>query len=270
MLLGLKASSDWGQIKDRLQYHPDVFEFFTDVPDFTSQGIQHLRQAIEYVQDQGVTNIVLHQPMNFKGYHSELIVPEQQFPELHEFVMTTAHQLINLAIATDSQCLIHGSYDGEHGFKAMLSAYGSLQNAQAACYHRLDQLKKLGSDHVMFENSISPVFAYGDPQVENEIIRHQFSLVADVSHIFISLHGDNERLVASLRHLKNNIYHYHLVDSLGQTHDSLPIGTGKIDWPSVIPLLNPSATTIYEINLKNQLDCQEQLASHQYLSTLGY
>lgn len=27
MLLGLKASTDQRQIRDRLQYHPDVFEF---------------------------------------------------------------------------------------------------------------------------------------------------------------------------------------------------------------------------------------------------
>lgn len=238
--------------------------------DFTPQGYQHLREAIEYVQDHGVSKIILHQPMNFKDYHSELIVPENQFPELYEFVMTTAHQLIDVAMSTDTQCLIHGSYDGEHGFKAMLDAYGSLENARLEDYRRLDQLKDYGGEHVMFENSISPVFSYGDSQVENDIINHHYRLVADVSHIFISVDGDNDRLVSSLAHLKDNIYHYHLVDSMGQTHDSLPIGDGKIDWPRVVPLLNPKATTIYEINLSDQLNCREQLASHQYLTNLGF
>ena len=55
---------------------------------------------------------------------------------------------------------------------------------------------------------------------------------------------------------------------MGQSHDSLPLGTGKIDWARVWPLLNPQATNIYEINLADQTDCQEQLASHRYLTGL--
>ena len=35
------------------------------------------------------------------------------------------------------------------------------------------------------------------------------------------------------------IVHYHLVDSNGEFHDSLPLGKGKIDWQAVVPLLNP-------------------------------
>ena len=69
-------------------------------------------------------------------------------------------------------------------------------------------------------------------------------------------------------HLKNNIVHYHLVDSMGKTHDSLTLGTGKIDWAAVLPRLNTAATSIYEINLKNQNDCREQLESHKYLLNL--
>lgn len=41
MLLGLKASTDERQIRDRLQYHPDVFEFHLTEADFTASGWQH-------------------------------------------------------------------------------------------------------------------------------------------------------------------------------------------------------------------------------------
>ena len=37
-LLGLKGSSERAQIDDRLQYHPQVYEFFTSTADFTDQG----------------------------------------------------------------------------------------------------------------------------------------------------------------------------------------------------------------------------------------
>ena len=90
----------------------------------------------------------------------------------------------------------------------------------------------------------------------------------DTSHCFIYLHGANDALCASLAKLKDQVVHYHLVDSMGQSHDSLPLGTGKIDWSRVWPLLNPRATNIYEINLAEQTDCQEQLASHRYLTGL--
>lgn len=117
----------------------------------------------------------------------------------------------------------------------------------------------------MFENSISPVFFYGDPAVEDAILAHGYRLAYDVSHAFITVHGDNDRLIASLDHLKEQIVHYHLVDSMGQTHDSLPLGEGRIAWPRVLPHLNPAATDIYEIDLKDQANCAEQVASHQYL-----
>ena len=41
MLLGLKASTDQRQIRDRLQYHPDVFEFHLTENDFTEAGWSH-------------------------------------------------------------------------------------------------------------------------------------------------------------------------------------------------------------------------------------
>ena len=65
--------------------------------------------------------------------------------------------------------------------------------------------------------------------------------------------------------------HYHLVDSMGEHHDSLVLGTGKIDWRRVLPLLNENskATSIYEINLADPTDSKEQMESHRYLVELA-
>ncbi len=46
MLLGLKASTDERQIRDRLQYHPDVFEFHLTEADFTASGWQHFLKMV--------------------------------------------------------------------------------------------------------------------------------------------------------------------------------------------------------------------------------
>ena len=48
MLLGLKASTDERQIRDRLQYHPDVFEFHLTEADFTASGWQHFLKMVAY------------------------------------------------------------------------------------------------------------------------------------------------------------------------------------------------------------------------------
>lgn len=263
-LLGLKGSSNRQQIDDRLQFHPDVYEFYTDANDFTPEGYRHLDEAVQYVQSKGITNIVIHHPMVFKQWHSEVVAPEKDFPELYRFIETSTEQLINLAKKRNIQVLVHGGYAGEE-VQQMVDLYPNVEAARQAVYSRLDRFAKAGGNHIMFENSIAPVFAYGHPAQEDEILAHNYRLAFDTSHCFIEMHGDNKALQASLKHLRDHVVHYHLVDSMGQTHDSLQLGKGKIDWAPVLKLLNPKATSIYEINLKDQSNCREQVASHRYL-----
>lgn len=266
--LGLKGSSDRIQIDDRLKHQPTVYEFFTAAKDFTPDGYRHLHDAIQYVQSMGITQIVLHHPMNFQNYHSDVVAPEKYYPDLYRFIEETTEQLIRLGDDLDVQVLVHGGYSGPE-VEHMVDLYPSVEDARQAVYDRLDRFARAGRDHIMFENSIAPVFAYGHPAEEDEILAHHYRLAFDTSHCFIELHGDNQGLQASLRHLAPAVVHYHLVDSLGQTHDSLTLGTGKIDWTGVLPLLNPTATSIYEINLHDQTNCKEQLISHAYLTKLA-
>lgn len=263
-MLGLKGSSDRVQIDDRLQYHPSVYEFFTAAGDFTPDGYRHLYDAIQYVQSQGIHRIVLHHPMKFGNHHSDVVAPEKHYPDLYRFIETTTEQLIRLGHDLNVQILVHGGYSGPE-VEHMVDLYPSVAAARQAVYHRLDRFADEGGDQIMFENSIAPVFAYGHPDQEDEILAHHYRLAFDTSHCFIELHGDNTGLQRSLRHLAPAVVHYHLVDSMGQTHDSLQLGKGKIDWAPVLPLLDPAATSIYEINLHDQTNCKEQLASHEYL-----
>lgn len=263
-ILGLKGSSDRVQIDDRIQHHPTVYEFFTAASDFTTDGYQRLYDAIQYVQSKGIHRIVLHHPMKFGNHHSEVVAPEKYYPDLYRFIETTTAQLIRLGHDLNVQVLIHGGYSGPE-VEHMVDLYPSIEDARQAVYHRLDRFADEGGNQIMFENSIAPVFAYGHPDQEDEILDHHYRLAFDTSHCFIELHGDNPGLQRSLRHLAPAVVHYHLVDSMGLTHDSLQLGKGKIDWAPVLALLNPTATSIYEINLHNQNNCQEQLASHQYL-----
>ena len=268
--LGLKGSTDDSQYRDRLQYHPDVFEFFTQEDDFTTDGLQKLRYAIQAVQNEATSKIVLHQPMRYqKTIFTELIAPESRCPGLYKFVEQSTIDLLQIAYDFDVQVLIHGAYLRQT--PKYIAMYPSFDAAQDAAFKRMDRFNEMGGNHIMFENSISPIFYYGDPQFEDRILAHGYRLAFDTSHCFIAEHGDNDKLVASIKHLMDATVHYHLVDSMGEHHDSLVLGTGKIDWRRVLPLLNKNskATSIYEINLADPTDAKEQMESHRYLVELA-
>lgn len=268
MQLGLKASTDERQIADRLQYHPDVFEFHLTADDFTTAGWAHLQQVVALVQ-QSVPRVVLHHPMKWQGWRCELCVNEDAHPELYRFVMDSSRRLVDFARATGTVALIHGGYNQKPGEPDLVGDWPNLKVAQTVVLGRLSELASRARGHVVFENSMLATFQYGHPDFERELLALDLPLAYDVSHAFIVLHGDNDALIASLRHLAPAVRHYHLVDSMGQTHDSLTLGTGLIDWARVLPELNPDASRIYEINLANQWDCAEMLASHRYLQTVA-
>ncbi|GAW99090.1 sugar phosphate isomerase/epimerase family protein [Secundilactobacillus mixtipabuli] len=263
--LGLKASTSMAQVNERLQYHPAVFEFYTDEHDMTKNGLTHLEEMIKYVQSFGISQIVIHHPMAYAHHHNEVAVSALKDPAGYQFMMSSAEALIELARKLNVQVLIHGGYSDK---EAVVNSYGDFATARQVIFARLDYFQKMGGDHVMFENSISPAFDYGDETIEETVIAHHYRLCYDISHGFIVLHGNNEKLVKSIARLAPQTVHYHLVDSMGQHHDSLELGKGKIDWQQVMKVINPKATSIYEIDLADQNDSREMRASHEYLAQL--
>lgn len=265
--LGLKASTDSEQIEDRLLYKPEVFEFYTCENDFTKDGLRRFRYDFERIRSTGVKHIVMHHPMRFHGQFTELIAPYDKCRDLYNFIDRSTNDLLQLAFDYDAQLLVHGSYSRQT--QSYINMWGGTEQARKQAYHRMDSFAALGRDHIMFENSISPIFYYGDEDEDRYILDKGYRLAFDTSHCFIKCRGDNEKLLGSLSRLKDHIVHYHLVDSMGETHDSLQLGKGRIDWERVLPLLNDNATDIYEIILKDQRDASEQVASHEYLLNLA-
>lgn len=263
--LGLKSSTSLEQINDRLQYHPAVFEFYTDAHDMTENGLAHLTEMVNYVKAAGVRDIVIHHPMAFDHHHNEVGVSALKDPDSYRFMMGSSDALIELAVKLNVQVLIHGAYSDD---RDAIDAFGSLKAARQIVFDRLDYFQKLGGNHVMIENGTSPVFDYGDPEVEHAVMTHHYCLCYDISHGFIVTHGNNDKLIRSIERLAPQTVHYHLVDSMGDHHDSLTLGDGRVDWFRVMQVVNPKATSIYEIDLANQDDCAEMRASHDYLTQL--
>ncbi|MCF6166364.1 Xylose isomerase protein TIM barrel [Furfurilactobacillus rossiae] len=266
VLLGLKGSTDPAQYRNRLQYHPDVFEFYLDQHDLTPEGRAHLQDAIDDAK--AVTSrIVMHQPMRYGKWFNEMVTPKKEMPDLYHFLRYSSDTLLDLAVKNDIQLLLHGSYSRQT--QHFIDLYPNFETAQHVVFERLDEYAKQGGNHIMFENSISPLFFYGDPHMDQVIFDRNYRLAFDTSHCFIKNHGSNAVLAASLAKLGNHVVHYHLVDSMGLTHDSLTLGLGRIDWARVLPLLNPKASSIFEINLADPTKATEMLNSYDYLKQIA-
>jgi len=265
--LGLKASAEPAQLMDRLQYRPRTFEFFTSAADFDSVGFNRLKNAIEFVTQNVTKDVVVHHPMSFHGVHLDQLLDPKRQPGVYQFLQQSTAQLLELVTAENCRLLVHGGYGGSES-AALIQDYASLKEAREVVFTRLDELIRQGGGHVMIENGITASFMYGDPQLDEQIIQHQFPLVCDLSHLFIGLKGNMALTMLSLKRLKPLIWHYHLVDSLGQKHDSLPLGTGLIDWQQVLPALNPQASMIYEVPDAEDATCANMLASYHYLRHL--
>ncbi|MCH4057921.1 MAG: sugar phosphate isomerase/epimerase [Lactobacillaceae bacterium] len=265
--LGLKGDDSQAQLQDRLQYHPATYEFYLSPADFTTNGWQKLATAIDFVKSSGVQHVVLHQPMKYQGQHVEMATNQQVRPQLYAFLQRSTAMLLDLVQQKGCQVLFHGAYSLTPA--EALQQYDSVAEAEDVIWQRLAKIDAAAHDQVMFENSISELFHYGLPASDQKILATNYRLVYDVSHAFIYLHGNNELLQQSLKVLQPQIAHYHLVDSMGLFHDSLPLGVGRIDWRGVLPLLNPQATRIYEIDLADPNNCAEMLASHQYLEKIA-
>ncbi|RRK11089.1 sugar phosphate isomerase/epimerase [Lactiplantibacillus garii] len=262
--LGLKASDQPEQLLNRLQYRPDVFEFFTSPADFEPAAFKELKTAVKFVQANVTTKVIIHHPMNYQGLHLDQLLDPQRQPEAYQFLQSSTAQLLDLANDLDVRVLVHGGYGGSE----LLDQYPSVSEARTVVFSRLDELVRQANGHVIIENGITPSFMYGDPQLDEMIIQHHLPLVCDLSHVFIGLHGDMGLTMLALKRLRPLIQHYHLVDSLGQQHDSLPLGHGLIDWQRVLPMLNPKATMIYEVPDETDATCANMLSSYHYLRNM--
>ncbi len=67
-----------------------------------------------------------------------------------------------------------------------------------------------------------------------------------------------------LDNTKEYAKYFHVVDSMGKTHDGLPLGRGRIDWSMVKPYVY-NKPFIFEIGLKEpHNDCTPMIESAEY------
>ncbi|ANF94893.1 sugar phosphate isomerase/epimerase family protein [Paenibacillus bovis] len=252
----LKSSLDRESLDDRMQYEPEIIEFFLSVEDLEQSDL--IRSRIRELRERGI-RVYLHHPTRYNGKFLDILSPD---PDRYRYYQQSTEQLVAICQEEGAKCVIHANYVKSEN-PEITRERTLLMKAE------IEKILVYGQDVLLWEDSTDGLFCYANPYLIDEvIIPLQLPVNVDVSHTFISFRGDNDRLREVLERTAPYAQYYHLVDSMGEYHDSLPLGQGKIDWRMVKQLVN-GKDYIFEINLNGgHIDCTPMVESARYFDSL--
>lgn len=255
--LGLKCSYDPQQLYNRLRYKPDIIELHLNEDDLFKDKRKQLENTISLLLSQGI-DVYLHHPSKYNGQYLDIIHNQK---ENYLFYHLSTRILADICSSHAIKCIIHPHYT--------LTPHSTITNENKdKMVNEINQILLYGENAFLWENSISGLFTAQNPSWFEEIVKPlNLQLAYDISHAFISFKGDNKLLLNQLEKLDSYIRYFHVVDSEGDNHDGLQLGTGKINWKPILPFLM-TRPYIYEINLKDMTDAAEMYNSHLYLVQL--
>ncbi len=253
----LKSSLDRASLDNRLQYDPEIIELYLRTDDLQQESL--IRERIRELKQRGI-RVYLHHPSRYDGRYLDIMSTE---PGMYRFYRESTQQLVRICQEEGSQCVIHANY--LHSDNDEISRERTI-----ALRQEIDEILSYGRDFLLWEDSTEGLFCYANPYLIDEVIVPlKLPVNVDVSHTFISFRGDNDRLREVLERTAPYAIYYHLVDSMGQFHDSLPLGQGLIDWKMVKSYVQ-GKEYIFEINLEGgHIDCTPMVESARFFDNLS-
>ncbi|PGK51614.1 hypothetical protein CN918_27870 [Priestia megaterium] len=253
----LKTAVNQLDITDRMQYQPEILEFHLVEDDLYGQQ-KELAEAISYVQSKG-TKVYLHHPMKTGNRTLDII---SNYPDVRAFYQESCRILHEICSKNHIKCVLHCNYAQSDN-----SIHISHENT-VKVKHEIESILTYGKHTFLWEDSINGTFSFKNPHLFSRIIQPlQLPLVQDVSHSFIALSGNNEKLLAITKQISPFVQYMHLVDSLGQSHDGLPLGEGLIHWNNIKPH-TLHKDFIFEISLDNVHDCRPMIQSCAFYNSI--
>ena len=254
----LKSGLQQDQVLNRLFYNPEIVELHLEEQHLYQPEL--IIQTIRFLKSKGV-RVYLHHPTTFQGKHLDIISPIQQMRNHYDW---SCKMLAAICIQEDVKCVIHCHYKASVTHDYMNPANRALMR------RRIEEILSLCEKSFLWEDTTEGIFSAQNPYLLDEIVGPlQLPLTIDLSHSFISLNGDNERLKEHLDAFHQYATYFHVVDSSGLRHDSLPLGKGKIDWKTVKPYIK-NRDFIFEIDLRasNNIDCSPMIESAVYFDKI--
>jgi sugar phosphate isomerase/epimerase len=242
-------------IRDRLQYNPEIVELHLVLEDIEPGSA--LLPTIRLLKDHGCT-VYLHQPPKVNGVFWDLLSSDSSFREAYK---QTARRLAEVCREADVRSVIHAHYKAP----PQDPMHEVTQANTRRMRDLIEEVVEFAGDRFLWEDTTAGLFSYANPMLLDEVVKPLgMPLNVDVSHAFIALGGDNAKLRTVLEQTAPFAQYYHLVDSMGERHDSLPLGDGKIDWTMVAPFVKDK-DFIFEINLPgDHSDCTLMIQSAAY------
>lgn len=254
----LKSALQPQQLQDRLQYHPEIIEFHLTEKDLVSPGalITYIREC----KSKGI-RVYLHHPSKYKGQYLDII---SESKEMRDYYDWSCKVLADICKQEQIKCIVHCHYA-----KSESSQYHPPAK-RTEMRKRVEEILQFSDDSFLWEDTIQGIFSAENPFLLSEIVKPlHLPLNIDISHSFIALKGDNHKLQRHLETYYSFANYYHLVDSNGVQHDSLPLGEGRINWKMVKPYVKDK-DFIFEMDLKdsNYVDCSPMIESVKFFNSL--
>jgi sugar phosphate isomerase/epimerase len=251
-IIGLKCGLCEHQVTDRLRYGPDIIELHLTDQDMYQPN--RIMDTIQLLKNQGI-QVYLHHPIKRKGTYLDIASPD---PAMRNWYNWSCAVLAGICEQEHVPCIVHAHYD----MSCCRNHRDPLLRQEVR--RRIEETIENCGNHFLWENSTRGVFSHENPYLYTEIVEPlQLPLCVDISHSFISL-KDNTKLRAIVKKMVPYTKYYHVVDSMGIKHDSLPLGCGKIDWNVMSPFL-AGKNYIFEIGLPDVNDCTPMVESADYL-----
>lgn len=252
----LKGGIDDKSFANRLSHEPEIVELFLTEHDMERTPL--IRERIRQMRSRGI-KAYMHHPSKYRGAYLD-ILSEQ--PEMFAFYRESTAELLRICEEEDAKCVIHAHYVGMGNVPIDRESTIKLREAIAS-------IPGYDSGLLLWEDSTEGFFCYSNPYlIDDLIVPLNLPINVDVSHAFIGFRGDNDKLCEVLKRTAPYARYYHLVDSMGQWHDSLPLGAGLIDWERVKPFVE-GKDFIFEINLTgDHADCTPMVESAAFYAAV--
>lgn len=254
----LKAAINEEQIHDRLLYQPEIMELH-----LTEKNLYHPQEIVHYIRllkARGI-RVYLHHPMKHHGRYLDII---SSSPEMRQFYNWSSELIASICKQENIKCIIHCHYSDSD------SSRFADKGKRYETRKRIEEILHICDQSFLWEDTTEGIFSAQNPHLLDEIVRPlHLPLNIDISHTFIALQGNNRALEQHLKTYASYANYFHLVDSLGVEHDSLPLGRGNINWAMVKPFVGDT-DFIFEIDLSESqfLDCRLMIESAEYFSRI--
>lgn len=237
------------QLANRLKYNPEILELQLFEQDLADP--ERICLIIQALKKRGI-QVYLHHPMKYKGIFVDILSEDRERRNFYDGSCFLLHEICKKERV---QCVVHPHYRDSESSRL----YDSF--TQAKMRRRLSFFLDRCGDSFLWENTTQGIFSWQNPRFVQDIVEPlQLPVCMDISHAFIAFQGDQARLVESMEAIAPFADYYHVVDSLGVSHDSLSIGQGRIQWESIWPFLDQKKF-IFEIGLADYQDCTPMLNS---------